>query len=43
MTDLSLESLFVMRNGSAIIERIKKEQELSKSNLATSKLTYLFK
>ena len=33
MTDLSMESLFVMGNGSAVNEHIRKGQELSKPNL----------
>ena len=35
MTDLSMESLFVMGNGSAVNEHIRKEQELSKPNLTS--------
>ena len=41
MTDLSMESLFVMGNGSAVNEHIRKEQELSKPNLTSIK-TNLF-
>ena len=41
MTDLSMESLFVMGNGSAVNEHIRKEQELSKPNL-TSILNNIF-
>ena len=39
--DLSMESLFVMGNGSAVNEHIRKEQELSKPNLTSIK-TNLF-
>ena len=35
MTDLSMESLFVMGNGSAVNKHIRKEQELSKPNLTS--------
>ena len=35
MTDLSMESLFVMGNGSAVNEHIRKEQQLSKPNLTS--------
>ena len=35
MTDLSMESLSVMGNGSEVNEHIRKEQELSKPNLTS--------
>ena len=43
MTDLSMKSLFVMGNGSAVNEHIRKEQELSKPNLTSIKLNYLLR
>ena len=41
MADLAMESLFVMGNGSAVNQHIRKEQELSKPNLK-SFLTNIF-
>ena len=38
MTDLSMESLFVMGNGSAVNYHIGKEQELSQPNITSTKI-----
>ena len=43
MTDLSMESLFVMGNGSAVNEHIRKEQELSKPNLTSIETNILLR